>query len=177
MKARTIATAALLGFVGVSVVYLVIQESPPKPANPTGSGQESVAAPESRTSGDVAPTSGERNEQAGGKLIAYYFHRTQRCRTCLAIEADAEEALKDACPEALATGRLEWRTVNVEEPANERFVKDYQLTESSLVLVYTEDGAQEEWRKLERVWDLVGDELEFKAYVEAEASVFLERGS
>ena len=177
MKARTIATAALLGFVGVSVVYLFIQESLPKPADPTGSGEESGAAPESRTSGDIAPTSAERNKQVGGKLIAYYFHRTQRCRTCLAIEADAEEALRDAFPEELAAGRLEWRAVNVEEPANERFVTDYQLTGSSLVLVYTEGGVQQEWRTLDRVWDLVGDELEFKAYVEAEASVFLEQGS
>ena len=66
--------------------------------------------------------------------------------------------------------------MNVEEPANEHFVEDYQLTASALVLVDTQDGEQEEWRDLERVWELVGDELEFKAYVEAEALAFLEEG-
>jgi hypothetical protein len=121
--------------------------------------------------------SSKPDQQTGHKLIAYYFHRTQRCRKCLTIEAYAEEALKQAFPHALETGELEWLAVNVEEPANEHFVEDYQLTSSELVLVDTENGEQKEWRNLTRVWELVGDELEFKAYVEAEAMAFLEQDS
>ncbi len=67
--------------------------------------------------------------------------------------------------------------MNVEEPANEHFVVDYQITSSDLVLVDTENGRETEWRNLERVWNLVDNELEFKAFVEAEAMVFLEQDS
>ena len=174
MKAKRIVTVVLLVFVGVSVAYLVIQQSSSEPAVQGQTGQTEVAGPESRVPGDMRPTPKEPNQQAGHKLIAYYFHRTQRCRTCLTIEAYAEDVLKDAFPEALRTGQLEFRTVDLEEPANEHFVADYELAASSLVLVAFQDGKQTEWRNLQRVWELVGDELKFKAYVESEAMPFLE---
>jgi len=177
MKAKSVVTVALLAFVGVSVAYLVIKESSSTPTVQTESGQTQAARLESKTPGDKEPTSAESDRQSGHKLIAYYFHRTQRCQTCLTIEAYAEEALQDAFSEALATGELEWRAVNVEEPAHEHFVEDYQLTSSALVLVDTQDGEQQDWQNLEQVWELAGDELEFKAYVEAEALTFLEQDS
>ena len=176
MKPKTIITVVLLGFVGVSVTYLIIQESTSEPVVRSASGQMETARSELATSVDEERALVEPDEQPGHQLVAYYFHRTQRCQTCLTIEAYAEEALAEAFPQALRSGELEWRAVNVEEPANEHIVEDYQLTASALVLVDTQDGEQEEWRDLERVWELVGDELEFKAYVEAEALAFLEEG-
>ncbi len=153
MTSKHIVTTVLLLFVAVSLVYIVTSEPP----------QEAEIK--------------EADAQEGHKLIAYYFHRTKRCRTCLTIQTYAEDALKEAFPEAMKTGELEWRLVNVEEPANEHFVTDYQLTTSEIVLVDTNDGQQTEWRNLKRIWDLVGDELEFKAYVEGEAMMFLEQDS
>ena len=176
MKPKTIITVVLLGFVGVSVAHLIIQEFTAEPAVGSESAQIGTARSESVTGGDEEQALAEPDEQPGHQLIAYYFHRTQRCETCLTIEAYAEEALAEAFPQALRSGELEWRAVNVEEPANEHFVEDYQLTASALVLVDTQDGEQKEWRDLDRVWELVGDELEFKAYVEAEALAFLEEG-
>ena len=192
MKAKGIVTVILLVFVGVSVAYLVVTESASEPAADTAAEQADVAAPAvpdaAPEQADVAaPTPepvvadaqppAETEKPPTHKLIAYYFHRTQRCRKCLTIEAYSEEALKDAFPEALARGELEWQAVNVEEPANEHFVEDYQLTFGALVLVDTQEGEQKEWRNLERVWELVGDELKFKAYVEAQALTFLENDS
>ncbi|MHC4695213.1 MAG: nitrophenyl compound nitroreductase subunit ArsF family protein [Planctomycetota bacterium] len=188
MKAKSIATVVLLAFVGVSVACLVIQETTSKPVVQSEPVPTETTKPVSRTPGDVEATSrrseagatseadapaAQTDQQTDHKLIAYYFHRTQRCRKCLTIEAYAEEALKDAFPNALKTGELEWHALNVEEPANEHFVRDYQLTFGALVLVDTQNGEQKEWRNLERVWQLVGNELNFKAYVEAEAMAFL----
>ena len=174
MKAKSIVTVVLLAFVGVSLAYLIVQESPSKPAVQSESGQVAIARPQPKAPDDAEQTSAEPDQQTSHTLIAYYFHRTQRCRKCLTIEAYAAEALQDAFSQALQTGELEWRVLNVEEPANEHFVEDYQLTSGALVLVDTQNGEQIEWRKLERVWKLVGDELKFKAYVEAEALAFLE---
>ena len=116
-------------------------------------------------------------EALGGKLVAYYFHRTQRCQTCLAMEAYAAEALREGFSEAFESGELEWQAVNVEESQSEHFVEEYGLTASALVMVLFEDGEQKHWKNLERVWELVGDELQYKAYVEAEALAMLERAS
>ncbi len=174
MKAKRIVTVVLLVFVGVSVAYLVVQESSSVVAVRGQAEETEVAGPVSEAPGDMKPTLKELNQQTGHKLIAYYFHRTQRCKTCLTIEAYAEDVLKDAFPEALKSGELEFRTVDLDEPANEHFVADYELAASSLVLVSFRAGKQKEWRNLQRVWELVGDELKFKAYVESETMPFLE---
>ena len=174
MNAKRIVTVVLLVFVGVSVAYLVVQESGSMSRVQGQSGQTEVAGAVPGAPGDVEPALQALNQQAGHKLIAYYFHRTQRCKTCLTIEAYAEDVLKDAFPEALKSGELEFRTVDLDEPANEHFVADYELAASALVLVDYHNGEQKEWHNLQRVWELVGDELKFKAYVESEAMPFLE---
>lgn len=177
MKAKGIVTVVLLAFVGLSVAYLIISETGSTPGIPAGPLDHHAASPASGAPAADAAGPAEAPGPPAHKLVAYYFHRTQRCKTCLAIEAYAKEALAESFPEAIESGELEWRVINVEEPANEHFVSDFGLTSSALVLVNTHDGEQGEWRNLERVWELVGDELKFKAYVAAEAMPFLEDGS
>jgi hypothetical protein len=174
MNAKRIVTVLLLTFIGVSVVYLVITEAGSRP-QPNAPSTPHIAAPATRA---IDERESKRPDQpADHRVVAYYFHRTQRCRTCLTIETYAEEALKEAFPEALRRGELEWHAVNVEEPANEHFVEEYGLTSSALVLLDLWDGEPREWRNLEQVWKLAGDEMRFKTYVQAEALALLENGS
>ena len=93
------------------------------------------------------------------------------------MEAYAEAGLRDGFPDAFESGELEWRAVNVEEPENEHFVEEYGLTASALVMVLLENDEQKQWKDLGRVWELVGDEWEFKEYVRDEAMAYLESGS
>jgi hypothetical protein len=98
-------------------------------------------------------------------VIAYYFHATMRCPTCLSIENGARDAIERAFPAPLAAGTLVWRSLDMEEPGNEHFVTEFELTASSLVLVREEGGQMVQWRNLPEVWDLVGDGARFEAYV------------
>jgi hypothetical protein len=174
MNAKSIVTVLLLTFVGVSVVYLVITEAGSRAKSKTPS-EPRITAPATRA---VDESESDRADQpADHRLVAYYFHRTQRCHKCLTIETYAEEALKEAFPEAVGRGELEWHAVNVEEPANEHFVEEYGLTSSALVLLDLWDGEPREWRNLEQVWDLVGDEPRFKTYVQTEARALWGDGS
>ena len=168
MKLKTIVTIVLLLFVAVSIVYLIVEESGGKPTQDTMQTDERPAVTQEKKE------SVSDSKPARRKVVAYYFHGNFRCMTCRTIEAYAKEAIETGFPEALKDGRLEFRVVNIEEPANEHFVEDYQLAASSLVLVDTQNGEQKDWRNLERVWELVGNELKFKAYVEAAALTFLE---
>ncbi len=163
MHAKLVLTFALLVFVGVSVAYLVVQEVAPSPIAPSGSERTESSFPGGEDSGEAV-------------LTAYYFHRTQRCRTCRAIEAYAREALEDGLSEAFTKGTLVWKTINLDEPVHEHYAEDFELTSSSLVLVNRVDGEQKAWKNLEEVWDLVGDEVKFKAYVEAQSMLLMEAG-
>src|SRR3990172_4504257 len=60
-------------------------------------------------------------------ILVYYFHATTRCATCRTIEAYAHETVASKFAADLEARRLEWRTVNVEEPANQHFIRDFQL--------------------------------------------------
>jgi hypothetical protein len=108
------------------------------------------------------------------KVVAYYFHGTYRCTTCRNIESFAREAVQTGYGEALKAGRLEWRAVNVEEPANRHFIKDYQLYTRSVVLASYQGEKQLRWKNLDQVWVLVGKKPQFVQYVQAEVNSFLE---
>jgi hypothetical protein len=177
VRAKRIVSAVLVLFVIASVGYLVVSEfSFVRRADQM---RPRASLPERQAGAGEAPVlGGERGEKgAARKLIAYYFHRQARCRTCLAMEAYAREALEGAFPDALQSGELEWRAVNLDRPENEHFVREYNLTSSALVLANWEQGQRRDWRDLKEIWHLVRDEGAFKAYVEAEASAYLGKGS
>ncbi len=153
MRGRTILTAGLLVFVAASLGYLGID----------------AARSRRNATPAVAPDPG------GDRVIAYYFHGAQRCRTCLTIEAYADAAIQDGFADELTAGRLEWRVVDIDEPQNEHFVQDFGLTTRSVVLVEMRDGRPAEWKNLDKVWELVSYQQEFTLYIQAETRSFLDR--
>ena len=128
--------------------------------------RESSAEPEGNAAvrQDAAPTT---------KVVAYYFHRTMRCDACLTIEAQAEEAVLGNFVDALEQGRLEWQPLNIEEPGNEHFEDDFELTRQSVVVMEIVDGQVTRWKNLERVWDLLDDPAAFADYIVEEVAELL----
>jgi hypothetical protein len=148
MKAKTVVTMALLGFVAASVAYLVVNE--------VRSGKKAGA--------EAAPADG---------VVVYYFHGAARCETCMKFEAYSGEVLNGTFGKELADGRLTWRAVNVEEPANEHFVKDFELTTRALVVARYRGGKVASSCDLVTIWDLVGDKPAFMKYVEDNVRAYL----
>jgi hypothetical protein len=103
-------------------------------------------------------------------VLVYYFHATTRCATCRTIEAYAKETVTSRFAADLEARRLEWRAVNVDEPANRHFVQDFQLYTRSVVVVDAKDPKR--FKVLDRVWQLVRDKPSFQAYVEREVRAF-----
>jgi len=107
------------------------------------------------------------------EVVAFYFHRTIRCRSCLDIEEWARQAIEMHFSGELAAGLVEWRAVNIEEPGNEHYEKDYELRTQSLILIRMKDGKPTEWKNLKSVWELLGDHARMTEYVRAEVLSFL----
>jgi len=101
----------------------------------------------------------------GRRVVAFYFHATQRCPTCRQIETYARETITGKFARELASGALEWRPVNVQLPENRHFIQDFQLFTKSLVLVRFKDGRETGHVVLEKTWELVGDRAAFEKYV------------
>lgn len=124
-----------------------------------------------------------RNKQTGAKkstsqalrsqVIAYYFHGTYRCSTCQTIEQYAREAIEQYFSKELDNKTLEFKPLNVEEPENRHYTKDYELFTKSLVLALYKDEKQVKWKNLEDVWKYVGDKEKFYTYIKEEVENFV----
>jgi hypothetical protein len=151
MTFKSIATAILLGFVAASIAMLAFGDSGTPDSTPEAT--ESTRA---------------------DRLIVYYLHGNIRCTTCRSIESQTVDAVKTGFADELRDGRIELKTVNVEEPANRHFVGDYKLVTRSVVLSRIADGKESAWKNLDRVWELVRDKADFRAYIQRETRAFLE---
>jgi len=107
-------------------------------------------------------------------VIAYYFHRTVRCSTCLAIEALARETIEGRFKDSIDKGTLIWLPVNMEEAGSEEFVKKFELDAPTLVVAEVGDGEHVRWKKLEKVWQLLEDPDGFSRYVTEEINEYLQ---
>ncbi len=116
--------------------------------------------------------------QAGGDarpahVIAYYFHGSFRCPTCHKLEQYSKEAIETDFKDAIASGRLEYRVVNVEDKGNEHYASDYQLYTKSLILSLVKDGKETKWINLDKIWEYVGNKERFIDYVKSRVTDFL----
>ena len=101
-------------------------------------------------------------------VVAYYFHTTLRCPSCQKIQQFTEEALKKGFPQELASGKLVYEFVNVEDPGNEHFIKDYGLYTKSVVLSVRDNGKEVGFKNLDKVWQLLNNKEKFISYIEDE---------
>lgn len=93
------------------------------------------------------------------------FHGEKRCRTCISIGNLARKTLDEDFAEEEKAGMVHWAHTNFDEAANAHFVKDYGLVSSSVVVTLWKGGKEVKWKELDAVWDHVGDEPTFRAYL------------
>ncbi|MDD3297120.1 MAG: nitrophenyl compound nitroreductase subunit ArsF family protein [Candidatus Omnitrophica bacterium] len=106
------------------------------------------------------------------KVIAYYFHGSFRCVTCINMEKYSREAIEANFKDALDSGKLEFKAVNVENKGNERFVNDYQLYTKSLFLSFVKDGKEIKSKNLDKIWEYSRNKQRFIDYVTGELNEF-----
>lgn len=107
-------------------------------------------------------------------LIVYYMDMGKDCSTCLNLESYTRAVLDTWFADELAAGRIAWRSVDVDLPENEHFIREYGLYTKSVVLVRLVDGAPVRFDSLSRIWELVYDKEAYMNYVRGEVLSFLE---
>ena len=100
-------------------------------------------------------------------VVAYYFHGTMRCPTCHKLEQYSKEAIETNFKDALASGKLEFKVVNVEAKGNEHYVDDYQLYTKSLILSLIKEGKEIKWKNMDKIWEYVHNKERFIDYVKS----------
>ena len=102
-------------------------------------------------------------------LIVYCFHPSERCPNCELIENYTREVLEKSFAAPLKQGRLVYRVANYESPENARFVADYQILATCIVLVDARSGRSGAWKNLQqKAWELVADKPAFQEFIRGE---------
>jgi len=160
MNAKRWTTALLLLFLVAALGTLAVKEYRRRAAVPAA-----AAAPPSEAPADR-------------QVVVYYLHTTTRCPSCMKIESYTAAAVTGArFSEALAKKRLVFKVLNTDEPEHAHFVKEYALVTKSVVVSEVVKGKEVRWKNLDKVWDLLGDEAAFRAYIETEVAAFLGAGA
>lgn len=112
-----------------------------------------------------SPIAQATGNEKGDQVVAYYLHGQARCPTCYKLEQYSREAIEANFKDALASGKLEFKVVNIEDKGNEHYAKEYQLYTKSLILSLTRGGKEIKWVNLDKIWELVGNKDRFIDYV------------
>jgi len=196
MKASTILIVSLVLVAAAGAAALLAVQFAPHPERASqGALSASASTPASAVTGASAPSAPSETPVAAveasapteptpeapapvsaapsRRVVATYFHNTVRCVTCRTIEQVARETIEAAFAEDLASGRLTWRALNMEEKENEHYAVDYQLPYASLVLSEMEGEREVRFKVLSETWNLVHKRDRFVLYVEGETRAFL----
>ncbi|MGD9110456.1 MAG: nitrophenyl compound nitroreductase subunit ArsF family protein [Phycisphaerales bacterium] len=158
MKAKQVLTILLLVFLVGSLAYMVVKE------NKIESSTDITASPQEQST----------NTEQDIQLIVYYFHGDVRCVTCHKLENYAKEVLEINFSDAITSGSIIWKPVNVDKPENKHFIQDYELVTKSIVLSRIVDGKETKWKNLDQIWQKVADKNEYLQYIHNDIVKFLE---
>ena len=100
------------------------------------------------------------------RIVAMYFHRTERCPTCQKMGAYSEEAIKTAFAEELKKGTVRFLYVNFQDPKNARLAKGYKIESPALIVAKIVDNRVAEYKDLDGIWERVTDKPVFLKYVQ-----------
>jgi hypothetical protein len=139
----------------------------------TGCSQLTAKPEGSAVGGAQALTVAVESNRSTVQVIAYYFHGTVRCETCLKIEERARELIGDRFGAEIGAKWLAFKSVNYDEPTNAHFLTDYKLPCPSLVLVRQRGGKDEERKLLGQTWEMVQIPPKLDLYIEEEVRMFL----
>ena len=71
-----------------------------------------------------------------------YFHGKQRCATCQAIEKETKALIDSQFADAVNSGKVRFRVVDITKSENEALADKYEITWSSLVIVKYNNGKE-----------------------------------
>ena len=145
-KSRNVAIGLVIGIFLCSCLF---------PASPLLAGTDSKEAPESQ-------------------VVVTYYYTSYRCPTCMKLETYSRQAIEGGFPTEIEEKKVVFRTLNLDEPENSRYVEDYKLVTKSLIVSLNRKGKEIKWKNLPDIWRLVGVQEKFAEYVRRETRSFLE---
>jgi hypothetical protein len=108
------------------------------------------------------------------RVLAIYFHRTERCPTCQKMGTYSEEAVKQGFAEQIKQGTVAFYFIDFQKAKNAKLAKGYQVDGPALIVAKIRDNKVAEYKNLDDIWTNVGDKPGFLTYVKENVAQYLE---
>jgi len=97
------------------------------------------------------------------KVLVYYFHMINRCKTCNAIEAATRKTVETYYKKQVDDGTLVLKVFNAEEKANEKLAEKYQAYGATLAVTGIKNGKESIEDMTNMAFSRVNDEKKFQS--------------
>ena len=101
------------------------------------------------------------NNADANKIQVYYFHGSIRCHTCVSVDEDTHEYLKEMYTEEFNNDKISFHSIDIDKIEREDLIKKYEiygqtllLTKGDRVINETDDAFQyvttnpEKWKQI-----------------------------
>ena len=68
-------------------------------------------------------------------IQVYYFHGSIRCHTCVSVDENTFQYLKEFFPKKLATNELIFKSINIDKNEREDLIKKYEIYGQTLLFI------------------------------------------
>lgn len=93
-----------------------------------------------KQSSDNKTDSTNVSTNTNAKLEIIYFHATNRCMTCNAVENNAKSLIDENFKTQLDNGDITFKSLNIDESENDAITEKYQVSFSTLLLINHQNG-------------------------------------
>ena len=100
------------------------------------------------------------------RVVVMYFHRTQRCPTCLKMGSYSEEAVKGGFAKQIKDGKVEFHYIDFQDEKNAALTKGYKVGGPTLIVARVAGNKVAEYKNLTEIWTKVRDKAAFIDYVQ-----------
>ena len=115
---------------------------------------------------EAPPTSGASSVPAD-RVEVVYFYRAQRCYSCIYAEEGTRYTVETYFKDELASGKVIFKAVNVEDKENATIAKKYGAFTSSLFINTIRDGT-DHIEQVSEIWFVLGNDEAFVEVVKSE---------
>ena len=102
------------------------------------------------------------------RIVACYFHRTERCPTCQKISQYIEGAVQDRFADETKSGDIGVKMIDYQVEESQHFTDYYEITGPTLIIMDIVDGKVKQYKRAPKVWAFVGSQEKFYDYIEKE---------
>jgi thiol-disulfide isomerase/thioredoxin len=101
------------------------------------------------------------------RVDVVYFHRTQRCPTCIYAEEQTRYTLETYFKDELDSGKVTFQSINVQDEANADILEKYNNPSYLTLCINTVRDGTDHIEEVTDIWLVIGDDEAFVEIVKS----------